>query len=223
MEEQTGGFMNRNGFRKNSILLAGLGLCVMAALPARGGMIVSVQSVTAGAGTNNDSLDVSLTNTGPSAVSVGSFTFNVSTADTSIVFTDVTTATVIAPYIFSSSLFGPDLTGANSGQTFAIAPSDFSSVGDVSIGAGATVALGHVLFDVASGATTGSFAVTLGPTPAVTSLATSAGGSVAVDTLTDGTITIPSVPEPATVLSVALAFLMAVAARIRLRTRQCAR
>jgi hypothetical protein len=209
--------MNQNGLRKNSILLAGLGLCLMAALPAHGSMIVSIESVTAGVGTNNDSLDVLLTNTGPSAISVGSFTFNVSTSDTSIVFTDVSTATATAPYIFSSSLFGPDLTGPNSGQTFTLEPSDIGGTGDVSIGSGDTVGLGHVLFDVTNGATTGPFAVTLGPTPAVTSLA-NGSGNVTVNTLTNGTITITPVPEPATVLPAALAFLIALAARCRQRT-----
>ncbi|HEY1218297.1 MAG: hypothetical protein ABSE42_05395 [Bryobacteraceae bacterium] len=212
--------MNRNGLRRTFVLLAGLGLCLIAALPAHGSMIVSIQSVTVGAGTNNDSLDVSLTNTGPSAVSVGSFTFNIGTLNTAIDFTDVTTATVVATYIFPSSLFGPDLTGANSGQTFTFEPSDANGGGDVSIGSGDTVGLGHVLFDVANGATAGSFAVTLGPTPAVTSLANSSGG-VNVDTLTDGTITITSaIPEPATVLPVALAFLIAGSAGRRLRTCQ---
>jgi hypothetical protein len=210
--------MSRNGLCTRSILLASLGLCLMAALPAHGTTLVSIESVSAGPGTVGDSFDVVLTNTGPSATTVGSFTFNILTLDTDISFTDVTTGTTAATYIFPSSFLGPDLTGPNTGQTFAVEPFDLSIAGDVTIGAGDTVGLGHVVFDVANGATFGTFAVTLGPTPAVTSLANS-GGNVTIDALDDGDIMIVS-PEPATVLPAGLAFLVAAAARRRLRRRQ---
>lgn len=149
--------MSRNGLNKSSILLAVLGLCLLVSPPAHGGTIVSVDSVAAGPGTINDSFDVVLTNTGPSAITVGSFTFNITTLNPDISFTDATTATAAATYVFSSSLFGPDLTGPNSGQTFTLAPFDISGAGDVTIGPGVTVGLGHVLFDVANGAAPGHF------------------------------------------------------------------
>jgi len=211
--------MSRNGLSKNCFLLAGLGVCLMAALPAHGGVIIAAGSVAVGAGTTGDSFDVWLTNTGPSAILVDSFAFNISTLDTGITFTDVTTGTVAAPYIFPSSLFGPDLTGPNSGQTFAFEPSDISGVGNVSIGSGITVGLGHVLFDVSGGAAPGTFAVTLVKDPLVTNLSDSNANNIPIDTFTDGDITI-FLPEPATVLPAGLAFLIAAAAKRRLRTRQ---
>lgn len=210
--------MSHIGLSKNCVLLACLGLCLMAALPAHGGVIIAASSVTVGAGTTGDSFDVLLTNTGPSAITVGSFSFNISTADTDISFTDVTTGTLAAPYIFvSSSLFGPDLTGPNSGQTFTSFPSDVSFPADVSIGASSTVGLGHVLFDVAGGAMPGTFAVTLVQDSSVTNLS-NANGNIPINTFTDGDITI-STPEPATVPLAGLAFLIAAAARRKLRAR----
>jgi hypothetical protein len=215
----TGGIMSRNGLSRTCFLLAGLGVCLTAALPAHGSVIIAADSVSAVAGSTGNSFDVWLTNTGPSAISVDTFSFNINILDTDITFTDVTTGTVAAPYIFPSSVFGPDLTGPNSGQTFAFFPNDVSGSGDVSIASGATVGLGHVLFDVAGGAAPGTFAVAFVQDPLVTNLSDANGNNIPIDTFTDGDVTILT-PEPATVPLAGLAFLIAAAARRRLRIRR---
>src|SRR5450631_1810049 len=79
------------------------------AAPARADIILSVQSV-AGAPGSSGNFDVLLTNTGPSIQNIAGFAFELSTADTNITFTDVTTSTTTASYIFAGdSLFGPDI------------------------------------------------------------------------------------------------------------------
>ena len=63
---------------------------------------------TVTAGSSNDSFDVVLQNTGPSAVTVAGFSFGL-TSSSNVTFTDVTTATAMT-YIFNgNSLFGPDI------------------------------------------------------------------------------------------------------------------
>ena len=209
--------MQRKGFLKaNIFLVAGTALGLLGSLPVKASLIVTVQSVTAAAGDINDAFDVTLQNTGGD-VTIGGFTFNVSTTDTNISFTDATTATTLAAYIFAgSSAFGPDLTGANSGQTFALGPSDLSTIlAGVTVAGGTTVGLGHVFFSVASGAAPGPFAVTLGATPAVTSLSDPGGNNIPIDTLTNGTITITSTPEPASLLLSASVVLIGLGLRRR--------
>jgi len=221
--------MQRNGFANfKFVLVMAAILGLFGSLPARASLIVTVQSVAASSG----AFDVTLTNSGPIAVAISGFSFNLSTANASISFIDATTATTLAPYIFPAAssldtlLFGGDLllTTPNSGQNFnGNLPSDInidpitSNSANVTIGAGATVGLGHVLFTVAPGATPGIFAVQLGPTPAETSLSNAAGGSVTIDTLAAGQITIAStaVPEPGSLLPLALAFLLGGALRRR--------
>jgi len=208
------------------VMAAVLGL--FGSLPARASLIVSVQSVAASSG----AFDVTLTNSGPGAVAIAGFTFNLSTTDTDISFSDATTATALAPYIFPAAssqdtlLFGGDLlvTTPNSGQNFNgnlpsdlnVDPITFNSA-NITIGAGVTVGLGHVLFTVAAGAAPGIFAIQLGPTTAETNLVDANGDNIAIDTLTAGQITIASaaVPEPGLLLPLALAFLLGGAVRRR--------
>jgi hypothetical protein len=101
-----------------------------------------------------------------------------------------------ALYLGANSLFGPDIaTGPNPlpGQT--LDASDLDSLGGVTLATG-TYGLGHVTFDVASGAATGPFAVTL--TEPGSSLSDADGNLIPI-TLSGGTITIgaiSSVPEP---------------------------
>ncbi len=105
--------------------------------------VISVSSATVTAGSNGNTIEVDLANTGPSAVNIGSFSFGVSVGTNDFTFTNITTATAIAPYIFSGqSLFGPDITN-NAGPQF-IEAFDISSVpgSGTTVGAGATVGLG---------------------------------------------------------------------------------
>jgi hypothetical protein len=164
-------------------------------------MVVSVQSVIVAAGSSGNGIDVDLTNTGPSSLTVAGFSFGISIANTDISFTDANTATA-APYIFAgNSLFGPDLTGPTSGQT--LSTSDIFSIpgGSVTLNAGTTVGLGHVLFDVSAGAAGGSFPVDFQLFP-TTSLSDQSGANIPITTLSSGSITIPAaaVPEPSAML-----------------------
>src|ERR1039458_3168068 len=81
--------------------IAALVAALLCPMPARADIIISVQSVPAFAGSSGNVFDVTLQNTGPSAVTVGSFLFEINTADTDIFFSSASTATVLAPYIFS--------------------------------------------------------------------------------------------------------------------------
>src|SRR4051812_3513473 len=85
-------------------------LALLAPRDAEGGLIISVQSVTANAGSFGNALDVTLTNTGPPVSTIGAFSFEISTGNPNITFTDATTGTTQATYIFSGfSLFGPSI------------------------------------------------------------------------------------------------------------------
>jgi hypothetical protein len=194
-----------------------IALGFLSVLPARAGVILTIQSVSANQNTTGNSLDVFLTNTGPSSVSIGGFLFGFQTADTDINFTDVTINTVAATYIFAgNSLFGPDLTGAMTGQS--VSTGDLAAGPAATVGAGSIVGLGHVLFSVAAGAVPGAHAVTF-VSPS-TSLSDAAGAPVPINTLQDGSITIAStVPEPSLLLPLAVVLLIGfVTQRFRAKT-----
>ena len=131
--------------------------------PARAGLIVSVVSVTANAGSTSDALDITLTNTGPSAVTVGGFSFGVSVATTNITLTQANISTA-APYIFDgNSLFGPVIS-TSTGQSL-IASDLFAISGSGTTLGGAEVGLGHLLFDVSQTASSGPVTVSLASFP----------------------------------------------------------
>jgi hypothetical protein len=229
----------RNTFHGlNIVLAAGIVIGLLATAPAKANLIIAVQSVTAGPG--NGAFDVTLTNSGPTAASIAGFNFNLSTTDTAISFTDATTATTTAAYIFPAAssfdtlFFGGDLLPSppNSGQNFnGNVPSDqnvdasFNPL-NVSVAAGATVGLGHVMFHIANGATPGGFAITLGAVPSQTNL-NDASGSAPKDpngtpipiNLMSGTLTISAVPEPA--LFVPLGLALALGGLLRRRPASC--
>lgn len=179
-----------------TLLAAGLLAALPFAGPARADLVVSFSNpgnVVAG---STGAFDVLLTNTGTSNVALGVFTFEVATTSTDIAFTDVTTATVANPYIFGlDSLIGPDIVGTATDQD--ITAFDLDAAGDATIGALSTVGLGHVLFKVSGNASSGTVDLQLVSTG--TSLATSAGAPVTIDTLTPAqvqTTASTTVPEP---------------------------
>ena len=189
-------------FARVTNLLAMLFLGIMGAyLPsssvAHAELILTMESVTAAAGSSGNAFDVELINSGPSAVTVGAFSFGIATANPNISFTDANTATVLAPYIFAgNSFFGPDLTGPTSGQS--LTASDLYAIpSGISLAAGTTVGLGHVLFDVSLSASAGAFAVNFDLPK--TSLADPLGSTLGLTALLPGEITITggaAVPEP---------------------------
>ena len=189
-------------FRVGLLVPAALAALLLFSAPAQADFIFSLEpGITAAAGSTGNFFDVLLTNTGGSAVTVGGFSFGITTADTDITFTNADTSTT-APYVFTGDSFD-DMNGftlyTNSlpGQT--VEAADFSNSGSgESVGAGATVGVGRIMFDIANGATPGPFAVTFENSP-TTSLSDNNGGNLDF-TATPGTITITSgttVPEPA--------------------------
>ncbi len=194
-------------------LMLGLAaLFVLSASSARAGLIVTAKNGTGAVGSTGNAFDVILTNTGPSAVSLGGFSFGLTTANSNITFTQANVSTT-TPYIFpgANSLFGPVIstTPPPAGQT--VIASDLGISG-VSLGVGNSVGLGHVLFDVSAGAANGTFPVTLTPFP-TTSLSDPNGNDVPVTSLVNGSITITGgtnggggtgVPEPSTLLMLTL-------------------
>lgn len=177
--------------------LAGLG---------RAALIMNVQSVTDAAGSTGDTLDVTLTNTGSGAVTVGGFSFGLSVGTTDLSFTGVSTGTTSATYIFgANSLFGPDISVQPPnlpGQTLDAQDIDALFTGS-SVGAGATVGLGHITFNLSAGAVAGP--ITLSFIPVGDSLSDQNGTALAFSTGT-GSVTVTSAtPEPATSLMVGVA------------------
>jgi hypothetical protein len=217
-----------NSLRNRSCLFSfGLGcLFVFAsAMPAAAASItLSATSVSAAPGSSMDSFEVDLTNLGSTALTIGGFSFDLSVASTDIVLTDVTSATE-AGYIFSGkSLFGPDLSGPNSSQTITASDVAATPFTGTTISPGQEVGLGHVLFNVTSGATPGVFAVTLASFPATT-LSDVSGNNISIDVLSAGQITITgpttATPEPSSLL-ITLAFgaLLVLTKRIRKQSDQ---
>jgi len=208
---------------RHSLFSTGLAAAVAAAFfcpaSANASLIEMVQSATAAPGSSGNAFDVLLTNTGPSAITVGGFSFGISIANPSISFRDANTSTS-APYVFDGmSLFGPDLTGPTSGQSLVTSDVFLVPFAGSTLGAGVTVGLGHVLFDVAPGAAPGVFPVTLAGFP-TTSLADATGANLAIQTLSAGQITITgaaAVPEPRTLATLfcGLALLAGCAGRRR--------
>jgi hypothetical protein len=193
---------------------------LIASRHARAGLIVSVESVTANAGSTGNALDVTLTNTGPSAVTISGFSFEVSVGTSNVTFTEANISTTV-PYIFQGeSLFGPVI---STGIGKSLPASDVFAISGsgATVGAGTEVGLGHVLFDVSALAPSGPVVVSLVPFP-TTTLADPSGNNIIIDSLNNGTITVISgtvIPEPSTIV-LAITGIPAVAWFVRLRRRR---
>ncbi len=176
-----------------------IGAMAFAASPAKASLIVSVESVAANTPSTNNAFQILLTNTG-APIAIASFAFQVSTTDLNITFTGADFSTT-SPYILAGDSFdqsfGFTLNTLAPGQS--MDGSDFSnSVSGPTIGNGVTVALGRVLFNVASNATPGPFTINFNANGTSLSDGTK---NIPIDTLTPGQITITAstaVPEPAT-------------------------
>ena len=175
----------------------------IAASPAHAdGLIVSLSPLSdVAAGSTGNTFDVTLTNSSGASASIGAFFFEVTSSSSDITFTDATVDTA-DPYIFGAdSLFGPDIVGSNSGTD--ISGSDLDLAGDFSLDPGVTVGLGHVSFDVASGAATQTVSFDLVGFPG-TSLSDEFGTNIPIGTLNGGQFQIigavASAPEPSSLL-----------------------
>jgi hypothetical protein len=182
-------------------LLAGSALFLLGSATARADAILSGQSVIATPGSSNNSLDIDLTNGGPSAITISAFSFGISTTNPDISFTDANISTT-APYIFAgNSLFGPDLTGPTSGQSLTTSDIFIVPLSGITLNSGVTVGLGHIIFDVAGTATGGVFSVSFASFP-TTGLSDPTGNDISIGKFSSGqiTITAAAVPEPSSQL-----------------------
>jgi hypothetical protein len=180
---------------------------LLLSVPAKADIVLSLESVT-GAPGSTGTFDVLLTNTGSSSQNIAAFNFELTTPDTNISFTDVTTATTTATYIFPSSFFGPDITTIASGQTVEAGDVDATFNG-TDVAAGATYGIGNVSYSIDPGAINGEIAEVDFAAFTDTSLADSQFNNVGFSSQS-GTITVQTstVPEPSTALPLAGAMLL---------------
>ena len=182
--------------------------------------MITVQSVTAAAGSTNDTLNVTLTNTGTSAVTVGGFAFEITAGD-GVTFTSVDTSTTPA-YIFAGhSAFGPDISNQPPNLPGTIAGGRgqlrHRPAGHQPGVAGATVGLGDVHFNVSSSAT-GPISISLAGFP-MTNISDAAGHDITPSvgtTFSAGRSRSPRpVPEPSSLAMTAIALALGLAHRRR--------
>lgn len=133
-------------FLGTALTLAGL---AFGTTPAAAQMIMGITTNSFTAGSSSNSLDVTMTNTGASPVTIGGFSFEITAASSDVTFSDVQTSTVSVPYIFAgNSLFGPDilLSVSNNGQTISASDNFATAYEGTTLTAGETLGLGNVLF-----------------------------------------------------------------------------
>jgi hypothetical protein len=143
-----------------------VGLALFLTPAAHAGLVFSVNTVSAAAGSaGNTTLEVSLTNDGTVATpQIAAFQFELSVAAGSgVTFTAADVSTVNNPYIFGADTSAPPLSFDPFPNTDFTA-SDVYTIpgGGVVLGAGQTVGLGRVTFDVAPSAS-GDIQVTIVP------------------------------------------------------------
>jgi hypothetical protein len=192
----------------STMALAVLAIAVsLLSVPARADIVLSIEDVT-GAPGSSGTFDVLLTNTGSASQNIAATNFELTTADTNITFNDVTTSTTTAPYIFPSSLFGPDIITFTTGQTIEAGDVDSTLVG-TDVAPGAIYGLGNVSYSIAPGAVNGEVAeVDFVPYPN-TSLSDNNFNNVPF-TAESGTITVQTstIPEPSAAIPLAGAVLL---------------
>ena len=179
-------------------------VCAIAPTPARAdGLSVALTPLSdVAAGSTGNTFDVLLTNGSASAVSIEAFAFEVVSSIPDVTFSGASTATSTT-YIFGAdSLFGPDITGFGWGTTD-LGASDLDAVDQITLGAGATVGLGHVLFDVSPTAPTEIVSIDIVGFPG-TSLGDDLGNNVPIESFSGGKVQIngpvAGVPEPGTLV-----------------------
>jgi hypothetical protein len=142
---------SRGSISRLAALLAAV-LALLCGPAARADLVFAVNDVTAVAGsTGNTTLEVSLTNTGSVASpEIAAFQFQLIVLGTSgVTFDDVDISTANNPYIFGSDTFAPPLSFDTFPNTAFTASDVYTTPNSgVTLGAGQTVGLGRVTFDV---------------------------------------------------------------------------
>jgi hypothetical protein len=172
--------------------------------PANASVIVDVGSATALPGDIGHTFDILLSNTGPSPIVVSAFNFEITVSDIAVTFTNATTGTLGATYIFNGqSLFGPNIATTGPGQLIDASDLFDTPASGATVGSGVTVGLGHVFFNVSNTAS-GSYTLFLNSDSSATSLSDPDGNPLTIDQFNNGTLTIDSanVPEPSTAIPV---------------------
>lgn len=172
----------------------------VSALPASADVILGIGSVYAAPGSSGNAIEVYLLNTGGSSIVIGGFNFEIS-ADSDIVFTGAGFSTS-APYIFAGDSFDYmnsvplgilTLSSLSANDIFDIPG------GGTTLGAGDTLGLALVTFDVSPTAAAGPVTVSFSIGPSDTNLSDQLGDSIPIDRFVGGTINVPAaVPEPST-------------------------
>lgn len=199
-----------------TLLGAALLLALLAPGRARADLFVSVQpAVTSVSAGGSGTFELILSNTGPSAVDIATFNYQLQIAETApVMFTGVSSATSIQPYIFGVDGFGiGGIVGNDSGFN-TLTVSDFLNNFvppdvPVSLAAGGFASLGLVSFSVDAAAAPQDVAVLINNDIDFTFLAATNTGRIvpiAIDGVSPGTIRITgtSVPEPASLAMLTL-------------------
>ena len=180
--------------------LAGLGLMAAAlALPVHAALTIQAPVLSAAAA-GSGSFDVSITNTGPSAVDIEADSVELGIDGTGVQFTDATVNTAV-PYIYSDSLdadFGQpmDNTGVPFPKNDLIAEDVVGlSINFATINPGDTLGLVHVSYSVDPTAALGPRDLTIEDIGGGTSLSDQLGNPV-LFTPTNGSLTVTPAPEP---------------------------
>ncbi len=152
----------------------------------------------------NNALDVVLSNTGTLAISIASFSFEISTIDTDVTFTDATTGTMIQTYVFNGDSFADNVFGSHltppgflPGQTISGQDGPFLGTG-TTLAAGASLGLGHILFGISPAATPGPFTVLFTGGTDFNNLTDTNFANIPIDQFNPATLTITATPEPGT-------------------------
>lgn len=198
----------RSRLRRGLVVAA---LLAGSATAADAALVVSIRQPSgAAAGSTANTLEVDLTNNGPSAVAIGGFAFELTANNSAVTFTGATTATA-SRYIFAGNSFvemalmSSDISTGTSSNPPTIDASDnvFTPLSGTTIGSGATYGLGLVSFNVAARASSQSVTIQFTGSPS-TSLSDPLGNDVVIDSLMGVTFQISAgtnaVPEPATIL-----------------------
>ena len=184
--------------RNHAVRRTVAGLALLLSLPSltlRAAIVETIQPSVVNTNSNGNAFDVVLTNTGPSAVTIGSFSFGLQANTNNVTFTRATTATNSSPYIFGAfSLFGPDITTSTGTTPPSITASDVFAIAGAgaTLGAGVTAGLAHVIFNV--GSAVGLTVLTFQASN--TFLDDPFGNDLTITTLSSGTITVNGIVTP---------------------------
>jgi hypothetical protein len=197
-------------FRSMLTIAAFVAALSILATPARSSVVFGIQpGLSAGPGSTGNNFDVVLQNTGPADVNIDTFNFEVYTTDNDITFSQSSVNTTTVPYIFSGNsfdvVFGLTLNTMSPGQSMDGIDNTNTPGTFIVLGAGKTLGLGSVSYDVLATAPIGSTATI---TFNLSNTSVSFLGATLDSTAQQGSVDI--VPEPGTLAIVGLGLSLSV-------------